>query len=225
MNLLLTALALLALTSPTFARKGDIVPVPGKGIEVVDAGGRKAAEAVIKGVRIRMAISTGEGFLTLHVLAKNESGAPVELKPLAFQLVSDGDPVDPLEPEAWAELKYPAVQLLPVDKNGNIKEDRRKEPLRVFTPGSTVPGQVPGSLAEQMTSDTFNEASYQQRVDVTKETLARKISPIRNGGTLEPGKSVATALDYQRNSVQVPCIGRFEHGGVRANVKFIRAAK
>jgi hypothetical protein len=224
----LALLIALLLTSPTFARKGDIVPVAGKGIDVVDVSGKKAAEATIHGIKIRMHVSTGEGFFALHVEAKNTSDADVKLAPLPFSLVSEGDPVDSLEAEAYMELKYPHIQLLPVDKKGNIKDEgRKKEPLKVFTPGSNtgVPGQTGSSLAEQMTSDTFNEASYQQRVEVTKEAYALKANMLRNGGTLEPGKSASTTLHYQRNSVQLPCVARFEHAGVRANVKFIRSPK
>lgn len=216
------ALAALLACGPALARKGDIVPQPGKGVAVASRDGRKHSKTRLGPLDIEFEVTSGGGFLYLDSRVTNVSDAGHELAPGAISVVASGEEAEPLEPEHYIELAH-QVPPLEMDKAGRIIEKRGKMPVKVFTPGAQVPGTTSGaSLAEQMASDQWEEGSYESRLHITRELQALKKDALRYGGTLEPGKAARGRLIFQRNQLELPLDVRLVVGSKRLTVRFVR---
>lgn len=215
-------LAALLASAPAEARKGDIVPNPGKGVEVQARDGKKHSHTKLGPLEIEFEVSSGNGFMFVESRVTNTSGTDFELQPNALTVSSKGDAAEPLDPENYIELAY-TVKPLETDAQGVVIEKKGKVPVKVFTPGAQVPGTSTGaSLAEQMASDQWEEGSWEQRMDITKELQALKKDLVRYGGTLKPGKTAKGKLIYQRNQLDLPVDVALVVGTKKLTVRFVR---
>lgn len=215
-------LAALVAVAPAWAKKGDIVPQGGKGVEVRVRDGKKHSHTALGPLEIEFEASSGGGFLYVDAKVTNTSDTEYELKEGAIKLHSEGSEVESLDPENYIELAH-QVKPLETDKDGNITEKKGKLPVKVFTPGAQVPGTTSGaSLAEQMASDQWEEGSWEQRVHITKELWALKRDKVRFGGTLKPGKSEKGRFIVQRNQVELPLDVSMIVGSKKLTVRFVR---
>lgn len=221
-GLIAGALVALLAAGPAWARKGDIVPLPGKGVQCVARDGRKHSHTRLGPLEIEFEVSTGGGFLYVDSHVTNVSGAEYELGRGALSVAAKGDELEPLDPDQYIELAH-QVKPLEMDKNGKIIEQKGKMPVKVFTPGAQVPGTTSGaSLAEQMASDQWEEGSYEQRLHITKELQGMKKDLVRYGGTLKAGKAAKGRLVFQRNQLELPLDVRLVVGSKKLTVRFVR---
>ena len=203
------------------ARRGDISPVAGKGVTVEASHGVKAAAADLGAVKVKVRVSTKEGFLFLDVTVWNRSSRPIPIEATHLVLKSRGEEVESMAADQYASQAYEAVTPYPIDDKGRIVSDdkRNNRRIKAFTPGAGTSGQ---SMAEMMTEEEWEDGAPADRMRVTRELLALRNDPFTVGATIAPGQSIHGRRVFQRTNVEPPLVVKFEHPVGRMTVRFER---
>ncbi|MBI4861260.1 MAG: hypothetical protein HY815_13530 [Candidatus Riflebacteria bacterium] len=209
----------LGAASPALAKKGDLVPIAGGGVEVVSVKGQKVAEAVIGGLKVHVRVTSKAGFVYLDVGIVNQSGRTAKVEPDQVVLKSRGEEVDCLDPDTYIRIAYETTTPYPVDDQGNIvQDDKGVLPVKAYTPGDSTKG----SLAEMMADQEWDPESPSERMRITKELLSLKKDLLTVGGDVAPGKSRRGRKVFQRTWVDPPIVVSFKHPVGRMTVRFER---
>lgn len=200
--------------------KGAIAPRPGAGITLAKARGATTADIRCGPLEVRLGVTTGGGFLNLHVQVRNTGKTPFRVTPDQLEMaLTDGATIDPLPAATYGEMAYPQVQPYELDAKGNISVPEREAlPVQL----GQYNGQSGTSMAEQMAMPEDAHWNHQERMRVTKELKALLEDPFERGATLDPGQTIVSRRVFQRNGLELPFIVRLKVAGATTNVTFDR---
>lgn len=213
---LVAILALVPLTAPVVTAAGRIVPKAAEGIEVAEIAGRPTARGPAGPLGFMTAVTTGDGFLYLHLVLENRSSGMVELSEKTVKLLSsDGSRPKPLAPRTYVDLRF-KVQPVELDANGRPVETEASQSL------SAAERAQGKSMMEVFTNTDRVDEEMQKRVEATKEIQLLEKSMLTKGTYLESGAKTLEKLVFQRNHVELPFVVEIAAGGASTRVTFDR---